>query len=117
MMGQRGIMSYMIALIIIITLMLILWAVVLPLLQQIQVTTFSAQQNIMSDTNETIQALPNSTTKTAILTSFNAGLNSAETNFDIISFFIQYWWVFLLVIVSFGTYLLARRNVEFQGGF
>lgn len=116
-MNEKGIMTFMVGLMIVILMLILLWSVFLPMLQIIQVESFVAQQGTLSDINATIQELPDSTQKAALLTSFNTEIDSTVTQFDIISFFIQYWWVFVVFIVSFGTYLLQRRNVEVQGGF
>jgi predicted secreted protein len=114
-MGERGVMTYMIGLSIVIVFLILLWTVFLPMIQTIQIKTFASQQDLLSDTNEAIHSLPAGTTKDSLIESFNAELDSTTTNFDIIAFFMQYWWVFTVVIVSFGTYVLARRNVEVQG--
>lgn len=116
-MNDKGIMTYMLGLIIILVFLIMLWAFFLPAIQQINVKSFAGQQKIIEDTNTAIHALPNSTQKTALLNTYNTELNSAPTNYDILSFFIQYWWIFVVIIISFGTYLLTRRNVEFQQGF
>jgi len=116
-MNEKGIMSYMVGLVFILVFLLMLWAFILPMIQQVQVETFVGQQSILADTNEAIQLLPAGVAKTALQNTFNTEIDSTTTNYDIIAFFIQYWWIFLVLIVSMGTYLLTRRNVEFQGGF
>ena len=116
-MNEKGIMSYMVGLVFILVFLLMLWAFILPMIQQVQVETFVGQQSILADTNEAIQLLPAGVAKTALQNTFNTEIDSTTTNYDIIAFFIQYWWIFLVLIVSMGTYLLTRRNVEFQGDF
>lgn len=114
-MGEKGIFNYVVAFAIAMLMLLILVATILPGIQKAQVITFGSQQTAFTDINSHIQALPNSDAKTSLLTSFNTQYESSQTQFDIVAFFIQYWWLFIVLIVGIGTYVVARRNVEFQG--
>lgn len=106
----------MIGFFIVLVALLLLWTIFIPAIQEIQVKSFASQASLIADVNSDIAGLPNSSVKTAMRNSFNDQMDSTTTNFDILSFFSQFWWVFVVLIVAFGTYIISRSNVQ-VGGF
>jgi len=110
-------MTYAIGLLIVIIFIILLYVTLSPALLQVKDMSIErGQDRIYSDINSAIESLPAGTVKTNLQNSFATQNNATTTNSTIMTFFIQYWWIFIILVSSFGFMIFAKRNADATGG-
>jgi len=107
-------LSTVFAVLVIIT--LIMFAFLIPLLQKFTTHIYVAGDSIIVDSNAIAAQISDAEIREAFQDSFNAQSEATVTNIEILGFVYQYSWAIILLIVAFVLFMIARQQVETQGG-
>jgi len=95
-------------------LLTILFAFGIPLLININTELYKAGENLIGDTLSELENIQNSTIKQELSEALTNAKTSTLHNISVLSWFYQYSWVFIIIIVAMVIFMLARSTVEVQ---
>ncbi len=99
---------------------IVIAAVLAPMGVLFTVSAFEAGEQILIQSNSSIQSIQDQDVKDAIDGSVTAAKDATELNIDVNSSMFQYAWVFVLIIAVIIAFISARSLIEtrgFSGGF
>lgn len=89
--------------------------VIAPLGARINSEFYLAGEQILLDTNDTIQSIQNTTIRDSLTDTMNKGLASTQSNIEINTGLYKYSWVIVLAALIFIFFLATRQQVEAGG--
>lgn len=107
-----GFASFFLVFVLLGTMLLFLFAIACPFLISFSSHTYLMGQEIMENTMDDLEAIENETIREEIIGTINQSQAATAENIDMLSFFFQYGWVLIIVIVSVVMWMLARRTSE-----
>lgn len=113
-MNQTGNISFVFVFVILAITIIFMFAFLAPTLQEYTLEVYTAAEPILEDANATAQLINDSAIKTSIETSLQESKNTTATQIEILGFFYQYSWLFVIAITSFILLLFSRFLVERQ---
>jgi len=110
--NEDGSLSYFLVFVYLGTITVFLFAIGIPFLISFSSGLYVAGDDIIGDASETIGQIENVEIKERIQATLTNAQSSTENTIDILSFFFQYSWVFVMLIITFTIFIIARKNVE-----
>ena len=94
-----------------------LFSFAIPFLTDFTTDMYLAGDDIIVGTESKIGSISNETIRTNIQNNLQDMQSATAENINYLSFFYQYSWIFIVIVVTFTIFLLARRNVEVKGSY
>jgi predicted PurR-regulated permease PerM len=112
--GQLGI--YLAAMIVVI-IIIVLAALFAPIGARFTTQTYLAGETILNQTQEDIDAIQDADIKASINTNIQNAKDATDDNIEFLTALYKYAWLFVLIILGIGFFLLSRSLIEYnQGG-
>lgn len=108
-MKKQATLSYAIFYIFLFMIVVFIFLVGGPFLTEINAGMSDASTDILNQGLFYANRIDNDTVKTSMINIFNKNINSVSTYEPTINFWVQYAWIFVLVVVSFVVIVFARR--------
>lgn len=76
---------------------------------------YAAGDTILANAEDELANIQNATIKQAIQDNLDNMQAATAENIDYLSFFYQYSWILIILVVTFTIFILARKTVETKG--
>lgn len=110
--NNHGALAFFVAFLLISVVLIFFFVVATPFLMAINAGFYEASENILETGEAILPGIQNVTIRGELQDAFNAAKSTTTENVNILSFFYQYSWIFILVITVMAVFILARRTVE-----
>lgn len=87
----------------------------IPFMTSFTIDLYTAGDSIIADAEDEIANITNTTIRQQIQDNLQNMQAATQENIDYLSFFYQYSWVFIIVIITFSIFMIARSMVETKG--
>lgn len=114
--NNNGALAYFIVFILIVFTLITLFAIASPMLINFNVEFFGAGEDILDSAEDSIDSISDSEMKTQIQDSLGDAQESTANQISILASFYQYAWIFIIIVVTFVIFMIARSNVEVSSG-
>jgi hypothetical protein len=108
-MKQEATLSYAIFYLFLFLIMIFMFIVGTPFLLQVNETFTDVGINTMNTGLDFANKIQNTTVKNAMVTIFNDNINTTTNYEQTLDFWIQYSWMFVLILVTFIVIVFARK--------
>lgn len=116
-MNKRGVVSIYLSLIFLVIIIICIAAVVAPLGARFITEMYLAGDQIMRDTNSSIQGIMNSQIREQVQTNLDAAVEAQGHNIDVNIYFFRYSWILVIGLGALVAFIQTRALVEVSGGF
>jgi predicted PurR-regulated permease PerM len=113
-MNQKGSTSFFLIFVYLSVLTLVLFALVIPFMQQMNTELFEAGSRILDDANKTAAEITNPQLKAQLQESYDAQVQGMGTQIDILGTFYNYGWIIIILIVVLVLFMISRQTVELE---
>jgi len=113
---ENAILGYFIAFLLSGTMLVFLFGFAIPFMTNFTTDMYAAGDDIIAMSEENLEDIRNATIRTRILNNLQTMQDSTEETVNYLSFFYQYSWIFIIIIIVFTMFMLARKVVETKGG-
>lgn len=113
--NEDAVLGYFLAFIFAGTMLVFLFSFAIPFLTSFTVDLYTAGDDIIADAEDEIAGIHNVTIRQNIQDNLDNMQSATAENINYLSFFYQYGWVFVILIVTFTFFMLARQVVETKG--
>lgn len=113
--NNEAVLGYFLVLIFSVTMLVFLFSFAIPFLTEFTTDMYVAGDNIIADAESKIGNISNVTIRTNIQNNLQDMQSATAENIGYLSFFYQYSWIFIVIVVTFTIFILARRMVEVKG--
>lgn len=107
---KRGVIGIFLVFVFMACLIVFLFGVATPVLMNWNVEMYSAGERILE--NAHIDEIQNETVRAAVQGSFDSALDATEENIEILSYFYQYSWLIIMIVLLLVVFLRSRSLVE-----
>ena len=109
---KRSVFTLWIVFVIVLLMLIFLFYLTIPLLQNIQTKFIKSAEDILQQNQHVIKSIQNETIKQSLLNATNDQIKSLAEQQIILSTFTKYAWIFIIILAMLVVYILARRSVE-----
>lgn len=113
--NDEAVLGYFLALIFSATMLVFLFAFAIPFLTAFTIDMYAAGDTILANAEDELANIQNATIRQAIQGNLDNMQAATAENIDYLSFFYQYSWILIIIIVTFTIFILARKTVETKG--
>ena len=113
--NDEAVLGYFVAFILSVTMLVFLFGFAIPFMTNFTVDMYAAGDDIIAMSEENLDNIQNATIRNRIMNNLQTMQDSTEETVNYLSFFYQYSWIFVIVIVVFTMFMLARKVVETKG--
>lgn len=113
--NENAVLGFFLAFIFSATMLVFLFSFAIPFLTSFTVDLYVAGDSIIANAEEEIDNIQNATIKNQIQSNLQDMQAATQENINYMSFFYQYGWVFVILIITFTFFMLARSIVETKG--
>jgi predicted PurR-regulated permease PerM len=113
---DHAVLGFFFAFILAATMLVFLFACAIPFLIGFTTDLYSASDSIIEDAKNNIEDISNTTIRDRIQDNLQKMQDATEENINYLSFFYQYGWIFVIIVVVFTIFMLARQVVETKSG-
>ena len=113
--NQKGVLGFFIAFIFAAVLLVFLFSFAIPFMTSFTVDLYVAGDSIIANAESKIDNITNVTIRNAIRDNLQNMQAATQENINYMSFFYQYSWVFIVIIITFMFFMIARSTVETKG--
>lgn len=92
-----------------------LFSFFIPFLIDFSTDMYLAGDDLIANTEEKIAAINNATIRAQIQNNLDNMQSATAENIDYLAFFYQYSWIFIILIITFSIFMIARQTVETKG--
>ena len=110
--NKEGNISFFFAFVFIGIILLFLFAVANPLLINISSSFYQAGEDILEESGGVIDTISDASVRAELNGMVDAAQESTTDNIEVLTFFYQYGWIFVIVITCFVIFVIARKQVE-----
>lgn len=111
-MDDKGQISYVFVFLFVAVLLLVIFAVLSPLMQNFSTQTYLAGEMLITDANEYVENIQDDGVKASLLQTFQAQKEATPTNIEILGLFFQYGWLVIILAILAIIFIAARKTVE-----
>lgn len=111
-MNDRGSVSFFVYFAYLAIILLVLFAIIIPILQQFNTQVYASAENILVDGNTIAGNITDAGIRTALQDNFSAQADSIVTQIDILGTFFQYSWLIIILVLSLAFFIITRQSVE-----
>lgn len=116
--ARKGQVSLYVSLVFVIFIIILITGLFAPMGAFIASNFYLAGEDLIIDSNTTVQNIQDTAIRNALTTTFNDASDNAVLNIEVATNMYQYSWVILILLAALLAFLYARRLVEYgQGGF
>lgn len=112
---ENAVLGYFLAFIFAVTMIVFLFAFAIPFATSFSTDLYVAGDSILEDAQDKIDSISNATIRTRIQDSLDNMQDATAENIEYLAFFYQYSWIFVVIIITFTFFMLARKIVETKG--
>jgi hypothetical protein len=112
--GERGSISLFMVFVSLSIVLLVLYSLIFPLLQQMNISFFESSESLLIDANATAAKISNPGIRSQLQATLQAEVDSVATQVDILGVFFQYGWIILILVVVLVLFMWSRQLVETQ---
>lgn len=112
---ENAVLGYFLAFIFAVTMIVFLFAFAIPFATSFSTDLYVAGDSILEDAQDKIDSISNATIRTRIQDSLDNMQDATAENIEHLAFFYQYSWIFVVIIITFTFFMLARKIVETKG--
>ena len=114
---MRGQLTFAVLFIVLALLLVMLFAVGIPMLTQMSVEAYTtAGEPMLSEANTTAQNIATQSVRVAITSYISEAQTSTTNQVDILSALYKYSWAIILLILTLVVVLRARQVIEYSRG-
>jgi len=113
---ERGTLTYFIVFIFLVVILLVLFAFGIPLAIRANTEFYTVGEQLINESSATISSIQNQTIKQEIQNALNSAQQSTAEQIDILAWFFQYSWIWILLVITLVIFVIARRSVEYGTG-
>jgi len=113
--NNDAVLGYFLAFVFSAVMLVFLFSFAIPFLISFTTDMYIASEDIILDNQDKIASINNATVRAQIQSNLNNMQGAVQENIDYLSFFYQFGWVFVILVVVFTILILARKTVETQG--
>lgn len=113
--NDEAVLGYFFAFIFAVVMLVFLFSFAIPFMVDFTTDMYIASESIIDDTEDKIASITNVTIRQQIQNSIDNMQSATVENIDYLSFFYQYSWLFIVIVVTFTIFILARQTVETKG--
>lgn len=113
--NKKGVLGFFIAFIFTAVLLVFLFSFAIPFMTSFTVDLYVAGDSIIENAESKIDNISNVTIRNAIRSNLQNMQAATQENINYMSFFYQYSWVFIVIIITFMFFMIARSTVETKG--
>lgn len=110
--NDHAILSFFLVFILLGSMLVFLFAVGIPFSIAFTTEMYAASEDIIAGAQDTIQEIEDVDVRDRLDSTLDDALASTEDTINILSFFYQYSWVWIMLIITFIIYIGARKVVE-----
>lgn len=115
-MNERGNISFVFVFLLLAIMIIFMFVFLSPVLQDYTLRMYVAAEPILNDANTTASGISDTAIKTSIQGALQNSKDSTATQIEVLNFFYQYAWLFVIVLTAFILMLFSRFLVERQAG-
>ncbi len=115
--GERGVITFSVFLFIILVMLVLFFSVAIPMYMQFTTKIYSQGEKIINDANAGALGITNPKIKENVQTALSSAGESYESQMTIMSVFVQYSWIIIILLILMIGFLYSRMQVESQGVF
>lgn len=112
MISKKASVTLYITFLIVATVIIIITAVMAPFGALFTTEMYLAGQDILAQTNDSIQAIQNTTIRNSVQSTINLAFAAAEDNIEVTTDMYQYGWVIVVALTAIIIFLITRQLVE-----
>jgi len=113
--NNDAVLGYFLAFILSVTMLVFLFSFGIPFVTNFSTDLYVAGDSIIADAEDELANINNATIRNQLTDSLNNMQGATQENIEYLSFFYQYSWVFIVLIITFTFFMLARKVVETRG--
>lgn len=115
-MNSRGNISFVLVFALLSVAIIFMFAFLSPTLQVFTTKIYGVGEPLLEDANTTALTFNDATIKNTVQSSLQASKDTTATQIEVLNFFYQYAWLFVIGLVSLILLLFSRFLVERQVG-
>lgn len=109
---KRGSATFFLVFLFLAVTLLTLFAVVIPILQTMNIEFYEAGEDILLKGKEATAKIQDENVRAQFDASLDAQTDSIVTQTDILGVFFQYGWIIIILVIVLVLFLLTRQTVE-----
>lgn len=113
--NENAVLGFFLAFIFSAVMLVFLFSFAIPFLTSFTVDLYVAGDSVIANAEEELDNIQNVTIRNQIKGNLQNMQAATQENIDYLSFFYQYGWVFVILIITFTFFMLARSIVETKG--
>ena len=110
--NNRGVLSFFLVFMLLATMLVFLFAVGIPFSIAFTAEMYGASEDIIAGAQDQIGEIADVEVRDRLDSTLGDALASTEDTINILSFFYQYSWVWIMLIITFIIFISARKVVE-----
>lgn len=113
--NEKAVLGYFLVFIFSATMLVFLFSFAIPFLTSFTTDLYVAGETIIIDAQDELGNIQNATIRSQIQDNLQNMQAATQENINYMAFFYQYSWVFIILIVTFTLFMIARSIVETKG--
>lgn len=111
-MNQRGSVSFFVVFVFLAFILLVLFALFIPLMIDFNTEIYAGAEMILDDANASAAEIQDADIRAQLQGSIGASQDSIITQTDVLSTFFQYGYIIIILVIVLVIYMIARQTVE-----
>ncbi len=113
-MNEQGSISYFLVYVILAFILLVIFALIIPITIMFNTTIYQSAEDILLDANDVANEIQDPAIKAQLVRALGGNTESIATQVDILSTFFQYGWILIILIIVIVLFLQTRQTVELE---
>lgn len=113
-MNKKGSTSFFMIFVFLAVILLILFALVVPLIQYVNLNLYAAGEGILADANVVAAGIENDAIRAEMVDAIGAESSVIPTSVQALSVFFQYGWIIIIIMVMLVMFIYTRQSVEYE---
>lgn len=115
-MNSRGVVSFVLVFVVMAVVLIVLFALVIPIITDMNTMFYTAGEGILIDANTSAQGITNPEIRQQLTDSFGAAANATPQTIDILNVLYQYSWLIGAVVLALTIFISSRQFVQVGTG-
>lgn len=112
--NEKGSTSFFVMFVFLSIILLILFAVVIPVLQTMNIMFYENAEGILEKGKASAAQINDANVRGALESGLDAQTDSILTQIDILGVFFQYGWIIIILVITLVIFMITRQTVELQ---
>jgi hypothetical protein len=114
--NEKGSISFYIIFVFLAFITLTLFVFLTPIMMDFNTRIYTAGEIALIDANETASQIQNADVRASFQSSLTSSQNSIPNQVAILSFFFQYAWIIVILVILLSLFIYTRQSVEAEKG-